>query len=104
MRLCILLLACGLAAAQTPDPAYAPLSQAYESLRGRNYDEAIVQFLNAVEAAPARPAIRKDLAYTYLKVGENAAARDQFREAMLLDPKDFHVALEYANLEVGVGQ
>jgi Tfp pilus assembly protein PilF len=42
--------------------------------------------------------VRKDLAYTYLKIGENTAARDQFREAMLLDPKDFHVALEYAFL------
>lgn len=98
MRLCILLLACGLAGAQTPDPAYAPLNKAYEALRSRNYDDAIAEFLKAIEAAPKRPAIRKDLAYAYLKIGENAAARDQFREAMLLDPKDLHVALEYAFL------
>ena len=98
MRLWILLLAACLAACQPPDPAYEPLNKAYEALRARNYDDAIALFLKAIEAAPARPAIRKDLAYTYLKIGENTAARDQFREAMLLDPKDFHVALEYAFL------
>jgi Flp pilus assembly protein TadD len=98
MRVCILLLACGLAGAQVPDPAYGPLSKAYEALRNRNYDDAIGLFLKAIAAAPRRSAIRKDLAYTYLKIGENVSARDQFREAMLLDPKDFHAALEYAFL------
>jgi Tfp pilus assembly protein PilF len=102
MRLWILLFASGLASAQAPaqppDPAYEPLTKAYESLRARSYDAAITLFLKAIEAAPSRPAIRKDLAYTYLKIGENTAARDQFREAMLLDPKDLHVALEYAFL------
>jgi tetratricopeptide (TPR) repeat protein len=38
------------------------------------------------------------LAYALLKVGENEAARDQFGEAMRLDPADQHVALEYAFL------
>jgi Tfp pilus assembly protein PilF len=98
MRLGILILAPALAFAQAPDPAYETLSKAYEAVRGRSNDEAIVLFLKAIEAAPARAAMRKDLAYTYLKVGENTAARDQFREAMRLDPKDFHVALEYAFL------
>jgi Tfp pilus assembly protein PilF len=88
MRLWLLLLAPALAYAQDP----------YEAVRGRNYDEAIALFLKAIAASPSRPALRKDLAYTYLKIGENTAARDQFREAMLLDPKDFHVALEYAFL------
>ncbi|MGA2591385.1 MAG: tetratricopeptide repeat protein [Bryobacteraceae bacterium] len=98
MRLWILLLVGCLGGAQTPDAAFAPLDKAYEALRSRNYDDAIGLFLKAIEAAPARPAVRKDLAYTYLKIGENVAARDQFREAMRLDPKDFHVALEYAFL------
>jgi Tfp pilus assembly protein PilF len=98
MRLWILLLAPALAPAQTQDPAYEPLNKAYEALRARGYDDAIALFVKAIDAAPARPAVRKDLAYTYLKIGENTAARDQFREAMLLDPKDFHVALEYAFL------
>src|ERR1035441_5171974 len=98
MRLWILLFASGLAAAQTPDPAYEPLNKAYEALRTRSYDDAIAFFLKAIDAAPTRAAVRKDLAYTYLKIGENVAAREQFREAMRLDPKDFHVALEYAFL------
>ncbi len=75
-----------------------PANQAYEALRARRYDEAIALFVQAVAASPGQAAVRKDLAYTYLKVGENVAAREQFREAMLLDPKDAHVALEYAFL------
>jgi len=98
MRLWIILVTACFAAAQTPDPAYEPLNKAYEAQRARNYDDAIAFFLKAIEAAPERASIRKDLAYTYVKVGENVAARDQFREAMRLDPRDLHVALEYAFL------
>ncbi len=80
----------GLIWAQTPnpipDPAYAPLSRAYEALRVRAYEPAIADFMKAIEAAPKRASIRKDLAYTYLKIGENILARDQFREAMTIDP------------------
>jgi tetratricopeptide (TPR) repeat protein len=86
------------AAAQAPDPAYAPLEKAYEALRAKDYDHAIAAFQQAVAIAPDRPGMRKDLAYTYLKIGENEAARDQFAEAMRLDPRDEHVAMEYAFL------
>ena len=98
MRLSLLLLVSTLAYGQAPDPAYRPLSKAYQHLQNKQYDEAIDFFLKGIEAAPGRPAIRKDLAYTYLKVGEPEAARDQFAEAMRLDLADFHVALEYAFL------
>ena len=97
MRAGLFLLACSLFG-QPADPAYEPRSKAYEAMRSRYYDAAIPLFLRAVAAAPARPDVRKDLAYAYLKVGENAAAREQFREAMRLDPADLHVALEYAFL------
>ncbi len=80
------------------DPAYAPLAKAYEHLRAKQYDDAIARFRDAIAAAPARAAIRKDLAYALLKVGETEAARDQFAEASRLDPTDHHVALEYAFL------
>jgi Flp pilus assembly protein TadD len=86
------------AAAQNPDPAYQPLQQAYDALRLKNYDLAIAGFQKAILLAPNRAPIRKDLAYALLKVGENEAARDQFAEAMRLDPSDQHVALEYAFL------
>jgi len=85
--------------AQSPDPAaLGPLEQAYQSLQTRDYDLAVDFFRKAVEAAPARGSIRKDFAYTYLKIGRNEAARDQFAEAVRLDPQDHHVALEYAFL------
>ena len=67
-------------------------------MQGKHYDEAVRGFLLAVDAAPSQASIRKDLAYTYLKVGENEAARDQFAAAMRIDPADFHAALEYAFL------
>ncbi|MGA3188754.1 MAG: tetratricopeptide repeat protein [Bryobacteraceae bacterium] len=94
----ILILLAAVLAAQTPDPAYSPLEKAYAALRAKDYDRAIAAFQAAVKIAPDRPAMRKDLAYTLLKIGENEAARDQFAEAMRLDPRDDHVALEYAFL------
>jgi Tfp pilus assembly protein PilF len=75
-----------------------PLTKAYEALKARDYDQAIPAFLKAVAGNPQRADIRKDLAYTYLKVGEAEAGRDQFGEAMRLDPADTHVAMEYAFL------
>jgi tetratricopeptide (TPR) repeat protein len=76
--------------AQTPDP--------YVALRALDYDTAIAHFQTAIAAAPERTSLRKDLAYTYLKIGENDLARDQFAVAMRLDPADTHVALEFAFL------
>jgi Flp pilus assembly protein TadD len=84
--------------AQTPDPAYRPLERAYQNLRDKNYDQAIANFDQAIVLSPQRASIRNDLAYALLKVGENEAARDQFGEAIRLDPSDRHVALEYAFL------
>jgi Tfp pilus assembly protein PilF len=83
---------------QVLDPAYAPLGQAYEALHSKDYDRAIGAFEQAAALAPARADIRTDLAYTLLKVGDSEAARDQFAEAMRLNPTDEHIALEYAFL------
>jgi hypothetical protein len=80
------------------DPAYKSLTQAYDSLHTRDYDSAIVFFREAAARAPQRADIRKNLAYTLLKTGDNDGARDQFGEAMRMDAADFHVALEYAFL------
>jgi len=99
MRLAMLIAAAAaLSRAQAPDPAYAPLDRAYTALRARDYDRAIAQFLAAIQAAPRRADIRKDLAYAYLKIGEPVLARDQFHEASFLDPGDTTAALEYAFL------
>ena len=98
MRGVVFIAVCGLAFSQPPDPAYEPLTRAYEALRARDYDAAIAGFLKGIEAAPRRASIYKDLAYTYLKIGENELARDQFGEAMEIDPNDTQVAMEYAFL------
>ena len=88
-----------MAYAQAPtDPAYGPLDKAYAALHAHSYDEAIAQFQQAIAIAPERAAIRKDLGYTYIKVGENVLARDQFRAAMEIDPADTQVAMEFAFL------
>ena len=94
----LLTLGAALAAGQATDPAYQSLQRAYDALRQSSYDQAIAGFEAAIKSAPNRASIRKDLAYTLLKIGENEAARDQFAEAMRLDPADEHVALEYAFL------
>ena len=98
MRGVVLLAACGVAFAQAPDPAYEPLTRAYEALGARDYDGAVANFVKGIEVAPGRASIRKDLGYTYLKIGENELAREQFREAMRLEPGDLQVAMEYAFL------
>ena len=87
-----------LAYAQPRDAAFEASDRAYIALRARDYDVAVPAFLAAIEAAPARADVRKDLAYTYLKIGEPTLARDQFREARRLDPADTTAALEYAFL------
>ncbi len=94
----LLALALASAIAQNRDPAYEPLNQAYTALRQKNYDQAIGGFRQAIVLAPDRASIRKDLAYALLKIGDNEGARDQFAEAMRLDPADQHVANEYAFL------
>jgi tetratricopeptide (TPR) repeat protein len=78
--------------------AYQALTRAYAELRVKNYDGAVADFTEGIRLSPHRADIRKDLAYTLLKIGENEAARDQFGEAMRLNPADTHVALEYAFL------
>ena len=94
----VLAAACLAMGGQVSDPALDPAGKAYSSLQAKDYDAAIGLFLAAVEADPGRAALRKDLAYAYLKTGETEAARDQFAEAMRLAPQDDHAALEYAFL------
>jgi Flp pilus assembly protein TadD len=105
MRAVGLALLCAVSsAAQTADPAYPVLEKAYERAKARDYDAAIAGFRRAAELSPRRTDIRKNLAYTLLRVGETEAARDQFAEAMRLDPADHHVALEFAFLANETGQ
>jgi Flp pilus assembly protein TadD len=95
MRAILLLLACGLASADSGSDA---LARAYQALDARHYDAAIEAFLQAIQASPDNAAAHKDFAYTYLKIGENEAAREQFRQAIEIEPGDQHTAMEYAYL------
>jgi len=67
-------------------------------LRAHDYDAAVSLFEKAAALAPNRADIRKNLAYSLLKTGESDSAREQFGEALRLDPADDHLALEYAFL------
>lgn len=86
------------------DPAYATLDQAYAALRSRDYDTAVSLFRSGLVVLPQRNDVRKDLAYTLLKAGETAAARDHFLEVTRRDPADFNAALEFAFLAYETGQ
>jgi tetratricopeptide (TPR) repeat protein len=98
LRFAAVLCLAACAFAQPPDAAYKTLTQAFDSLRNRDYDAATSSFRQAADLAPSRADIRKNLAYTLLKTGDSDGAREQFGEAARLDPADEHVALEYAFL------
>jgi Tfp pilus assembly protein PilF len=92
------LLSPGAGIAQTDDPAFAPLTAAYQALRSKDYDTAIEGFRQAIVLAPDRAALHQDLAYTFLKVGDTEAARDEFAVALRLEPGNDQTALEYGFL------
>ncbi len=99
LSISLLLAAAVLQAQESAVVTKAPaLASAYAALQARSYEAAIELFHQAISAEPNSAGIRKDLAYTYLKVGEPESARTQFGEAMRIDPADTHVALEYAFL------
>ena len=90
-------------AAET-SPAREPLEDAYRALHDEDYDTAIVHFRKAVQEAPLLASLRKDLGYTYLKVGESEWAREMFTQAVELDPRDRRASLELAFLWYETGE
>jgi tetratricopeptide (TPR) repeat protein len=97
VRICIVtLMIAGGVRAQTGGEQ--DLVTAYKLLAEKKYDLAISAFQRGLAAQPKNIAARKDLAYASLKVGENAAARDQFQKVLLENPHDDDAALEYAFL------
>src|SRR5205823_3859347 len=55
-------------------------------------------FRKGLTAQPANASAHKDFAYTLLKAGENADARDEFEAALRVNRGDETAALEYAFL------
>ena len=82
----------------TAPPGQNQLTRAYEALQKKDYDSAIDFFRQGLKLQPANAGVHKDLAYTLLKAGENAAARDEFAAALQLNPQDETAALEFAFL------
>src|SRR5690242_12741213 len=79
-------------------PGDAELNQAYKALAQKDYDSAIELFRKGLAAQSGNAAAHKDFAYTLLKAGENADARDEFEAALHVHPSDETAALEYAFL------
>lgn len=76
----------------------AELNLGYKALAEKDYDSAINLFRKALLQQPSNAGAHKDLAYTLLKAGENADARDEFEAALHLNEHDETAALEFAFL------
>ncbi|HEY3738822.1 MAG TPA: tetratricopeptide repeat protein [Bryobacteraceae bacterium] len=70
----------------------------YGLLKSKDYLNAIPAFEAALEANPRNVNLRKDYAYTLLKIGESESARDQFAEIEKSTAADWQAALEYGFL------
>jgi tetratricopeptide (TPR) repeat protein len=102
VRLTVLLVvAAGLTYAQS---AESELAQGYQALAAKDYDAATSLFRKALLAQPSNAAVHKDLAYTLLKTGDNAEARDEFAAAARLIPGDETASLEFAFLAFETGK
>ena len=91
-------------AASLSDQAYALLDSAYAALADKDFEAAIHRLRDAVDAAPRRAAIRKELGYAYLKIGETEWAREMFEQVTRLDPTDDQATLELAFLSYETGR
>jgi tetratricopeptide (TPR) repeat protein len=104
ISLMALALVCSTSNAQTSPSArskaaYSTLARGFEHLRSKSYDAAIDAFIEVLELTPERNDVRKNLAYTYFKVGRNELARMQFAEIVRRDSSDHASALELAYLD-----
>jgi len=92
------LLLAALAASPWVAMAQTTLDDAYAELRAGRLESAVRLFEKGLKDSPDHQVARKDLGYALVRLGEPELARDQFREAMRRDPKDWIAALEYAFL------
>ncbi len=90
MRPSLLLLVSILAYAQAPnnapDPAYEPLTKAYQLLQNKQYDEAIRFFRLALMSNPPNGTALFGLAEGYRASGQHAAALRTYRRYVELMP------------------
>ena len=79
--------------AEGQGPGDAEFNKAYKALAQKEYDSAVALFREGLARQPGNAGVHKDLAYTLLKTGDNAEARDEFDAARKLNPKDDVAAL-----------
>ena len=79
--------------------SYAELTSAYVALRRSALDSAIAHFGRALALTPDRDDVRKELAYTYFRVGRNDLARMEFEIVVANDTLDEVAAMELAYLD-----
>ena len=76
----------------------------YVFLKAKDYYHAVPAFEASLQASPENINLRKDYAYTLLKIGESESARDQFAAVEKASPADWQAALEYGFLCNETGQ
>ncbi len=84
------------------DPSWATLDRAYQQLRLKDYDQAIVNFRRALLLNPSRVTVFKDLAYALLKTGETEQAVEAFEAHHKAVPGDYQTIMELGYLYVQV--
>src|SRR5208282_6635654 len=76
------------------------LSSGDAYFKAGKYQEAVIQFRNAVALDPRFAKAHSQLAQGYLRLGNSEAAYREFQEAVTLDPKDSDAQLHLAGLLV----
>lgn len=83
------------ALANVPLPARDLFQQALENARAGNHVKAIEQLKSVISQAPRFALGYNELAVQYLKVGQTVQAFETLREALIINPEDFTLRLNY---------
>ena len=81
--------------ARMPGPARELFQQALENVRAGNHAKAIEQLKSVISQAPTFGLAYNELAVQYLKTGRGARAVETLRAALVINPDDFNLRLNY---------
>lgn len=98
---CLCLAALVLLASCSTDPnrqKRAYLSSGEKYAKAGKYQEAVIQFRNAIQIDPRFAPAHGDLARAYLKLGSSETAFREFTETVTLDPKNVDAQLQLSML------
>src|SRR5580698_11146526 len=94
-----LILAVLLTACSNPNKQkLAYLNSGDKYFKAAKYQEAVIEFRNALQIDPRLANAHQKLAMAYLKLGNSEAAYRELRETVGLDPKNRDAQLEMASL------